>query len=73
MRSILNRWVRQFHRWFAYPFIVLIILLLLMRQTQVGEILLRIQQFMVLIMALTGLYMLLLPYLTKWRRSSHNR
>jgi hypothetical protein len=69
MSSQLNKWIRQFHRWFAYPFIILIILLISLRQSQAGEILLRIQQFMVLIMALTGLYLLILPYLTKWRRS----
>jgi hypothetical protein len=70
MRSTLNKWVRQFHRWFAYPFIILIILLLAMRQTSAGEILLRIQQVMVFIMALTGCYLLLLPYLAKRRRST---
>ena len=72
MSSRLNKWVRQFHRWFAYPFIFLIILLLALRQTQTGETLLRAQQVMVLIMALTGLYLLVLPYLTKWRRSSRS-
>ena len=66
----LNKWVRQFHRWFAYPFIILIILLILMRQTQAGDVLLRIQQFMVFIMALTGLYLLLLPYLARRKRAS---
>ncbi len=69
MRSSLNRWVRQFHRWFAYPFVLLIILLIFMRQSEAGAVLLRIQQAMVLVMALTGCYMLLLPYLTKRRRA----
>ncbi len=70
MSSTLNKWVRQFHRWFAYPFVILILLLVLMRQTQVGEALLRIQQLMVLVMALTGSYLLALPYLAKRRRST---
>lgn len=70
MSSTLNRWVRQFHRWFAYPFIILILLLISMRQTPAGEILLRIQQVMVFIMALTGAYLLLLPYLARRRRST---
>ena len=68
MSSLLNKWVRQFHRWFAYPFIILVLLLITMRQTQAGEILLRIQQFMVFIMVLTGLYLLLLPYLARRKR-----
>lgn len=70
MSSSLNKWVRQFHRWFAYPFVLLIILLIFLRQTDTGDVLLRIQQVMVFIMALTGCYLLLLPYLTKRRRAA---
>jgi hypothetical protein len=70
MTSSLNKWVRQFHRWFAYPFVVLILLLIFMRQTEAGVVLLRLQQIMVFIMALTGCYLLLLPYLSKRRRAS---
>jgi hypothetical protein len=70
MSSSLNKWIRQLHRWFAYPFIILIILLVFMRQTDTGDVLLRIQQVMVFVMALTGCYLLLLPYLTKRKRAS---
>jgi len=68
MPSSLNRWIRQFHRWFAYPFIILILLLIFLRQTETGIVLLRIQQVMVFIMALTGCYLLSLPYLSKRKR-----
>ena len=70
MSPSLNKWVRQFHRWFAYPFVLLIVLLIFMRQTDTGDVLLRIQQVMVFIMALTGCYLLLLPYLMKRRRAA---
>ena len=70
MSSFLNKWVRQFHRWFAYPFVILILLLIFLRQTDTGNILLRVQQVMVFIMAITGCYLLLLPYLSKRRRAS---
>ena len=70
MTSSLNKWIRQFHRWFAYPFVILIILLLFLRQSDAGEVLLRIQQVMVFIMALTGCYLLLLPYMIKRRRAA---
>lgn len=73
MRSSLNRWVRQFHRWFAYPFVILILLLIFLRQSDTGAILLRIQQGMVLVMALTGCYLLLLPYLTKRKRAARRK
>jgi hypothetical protein len=70
MPSSLNRWIRQFHRWFAYPFILLILLLVFLRQTETGTVLLRIQQVMVFIMALTGCYLLLLPYISKRKRGA---
>jgi hypothetical protein len=73
MRLSLNQWVRQFHRWFAYPFVVLILLLIFLRQSDTGAILLRIQQGMVLVMALTGCYLLLLPYLTRRRRAARRK
>ena len=70
MNISVNKWIRQFHRWFAYPFIVLILLLIFMRQTDVGVFLLRGQQVMVFIMAVTGGYLLLLPYIAKRKRAS---
>ena len=68
MSSSLNKWIRQLHRWFAYPFVVLIIFLVFLRQTDSGDVLLPIQQVMVFVMAITGCYLLLLPYLTKRKR-----
>jgi hypothetical protein len=70
MSSLLNKWVRQFHRWVAYPFVILILLLIFMRQTETGSVLLRVQQIMVFLMAVTGCYLLLLPYLSKRRRAA---
>jgi hypothetical protein len=70
MNVSLNKWIRQFHRWFAYPFIILILFLIFMRQTDVGIVLLRGQQVMVFIMAVTGGYLLLLPYLAKRKRDT---
>jgi hypothetical protein len=73
MSRSLNKWVRKLHRWFAYPFLLLIILLIFMRQTEYGDIFLRIQQVMVLVMALTGCYLLLLPYFAKRKRTKKAR
>jgi hypothetical protein len=70
MTHSLHKWTRQVHRWFAYPFVVLIVLLLFMRQTEAGSVLLRVQQAMVLVMALTGCYMLALPYLARRKRAA---
>jgi hypothetical protein len=53
--------------------VILILLLIFLRQSDTGAILLRIQQGMVLVMALTGCYLLLLPYLTKRRRATRRK
>ena len=68
MTSSLNKWTRRIHRWFAYPFVILVMLLIFLRQSDAGDMLSRIQQAMVFIMALTGCYLLLLPYRAKRKR-----
>ena len=68
MNRFLNKWTRQIHRWFAYPFIVLVLAIIFSRQTDIGMVLTRVQQAMVLVMAVTGAYLLILPYYSKrWR------
>jgi len=44
-----------------------------MRQTETGAVLLRIQQGMVFVMALTGCYLLLLPNLSKRKREKRGQ
>jgi hypothetical protein len=44
-----------------------------MRQTETGDALLRVQQGMVFVMAITGCYLLLLPYLTKRKRAARKK
>lgn len=68
MSKFLNKYVRKFHRWLALPFVVLIIALLLTRNTSVGFATQRAQQILMLMMAVTGLYLFVLPWWTKWRR-----
>lgn len=68
MSKFLNKYVRKFHRWLALPFVVLIIALLLTRNTPVGSSAQRVQQILMLMMAVTGLYLFVLPWWTKWRR-----
>jgi hypothetical protein len=68
MTQFLNKYVRKFHRWLVLPFIVILLTLLFMKGTPVGSIAQRAQQVMMLTLALSGAYLFLLPYLTKWRR-----
>ena len=68
MTRFLNKWLRKIHRWIAMPFVVTILKLLLTRQTPVGDVAQRVQMVLVLFMAVTGTYLFLLPYLTRWQR-----
>ena len=69
MTSFLNKWARKLHRWLAIPFIVVLLFLLLTRGTDIGEIAQRIQAPFMIILALTGAYLWLLPYLSRWQRN----
>ena len=68
MSKFLNKYVRKTHRWLALLFVVLILTVLLARDTQVGFAAQRAQQILILVMALTGLYLFALPWWVKWRR-----
>ncbi|MEW6716744.1 MAG: hypothetical protein AB1345_04475 [Chloroflexota bacterium] len=64
----MNKYVRKFHRWLALPFIALILAAILLRATPAGTSLQRVQQILMLTMAVTGLYLFILRWWTKWRR-----
>jgi hypothetical protein len=57
--------------WLALPFVALIITLLLTQNTPVGFTAQRAQQILMLMMAITGLYLFVLPWWVKWRK--HHR
>lgn len=68
MKQFLNKYVRKFHRWLVLPFIAILLTLAFMRGTPVGNVAQRLQQIMMLTLALSGAYLFLLPYLTGWQR-----
>jgi len=63
-----NKWLRKIHRWLAIPFIIAILILILARQIPQVVIVQRLQQVMMLLMVITGSYLYLLPYLSRWKR-----
>lgn len=75
MSKFLRRYVRKVHRWLAVPTAILIPVFFVLRLTPAGQATVGIvnrvqmvQQVLMLSLALTGAYLLLLPYWTKWRR-----
>lgn len=67
MEKFLRKWVRKFHRWLVLPFIALMLTVIFTRGTQVGNIAQRIQAPILIIMAISGLYLYLLPHWSKWK------
>jgi hypothetical protein len=68
MNKFLNKWFRKFHRWLVLPFTALLLTVIFARGTSLGDVAQRIQAALMIIMAITGLYLYLLPYWVKWQR-----
>lgn len=68
-RKFLRKYLRKTHRWLAPPFAALIVVVLLTHDAPLGVGIQQAQQVILLIMALTGLYLFLLPWWTKWKRA----
>jgi hypothetical protein len=73
MNKFLNKWLRKLHRWLVLPFIALLLTVIFARGTTLGDTSQRIQAALMIIMAITGAYLYLLPYWTKWQRRQRVR
>ncbi|MDP1544785.1 MAG: hypothetical protein Q8L87_02095 [Anaerolineales bacterium] len=70
MNKFLNKWLRKLHRWLVLPFIALLLTVIFARGTTLGDTSQRIQAGLMIIMAITGAYLYLLPYWVKWKRQT---
>lgn len=73
MTKFLNKWIRRFHRWLVLPFITLLLTVIFARGSDIGNSAQRIQAALMIIMAITGIYLYLLPYWSKWRRGNQKK
>jgi len=78
MIKFFSRWTRKFHRWIAIPTAILIPIAVITKIIGAsGERLPpQIEQFqsiLMLIMAISGAYLLLLPYIVKWQRNRRQK
>jgi hypothetical protein len=69
MNKSLNLWSRKLHRWLALPFVPLLLVVFFTRETPFGEVIQRVQGAFVIVLALTGAYLWLLPYLARRQRA----
>jgi hypothetical protein len=64
-----NKWVRQIHRWVSALFLVLVIIVtvVIMSQEAPAEWVYLSPLLPLVLLMITGLYLFVLPYATKWR------
>lgn len=74
MTKFLTKWFRKFHRWIAVPTALLIPVAVLIKllggpeMAAVWERLEQIPSILMLVMAVSGTYLFLLPYIAKGQR-----
>lgn len=76
MTKVLAKWLRKFHRWIAVPTALAIPIAFIIKLVGDEQLVAAWEKFdklpsiLMLVMALTGAYLLLLPYIVKWQRKS---
>lgn len=78
MSPSFNKWTRQIHRWFALPTLILIPIAVFAKFSGSGEHLIppqleQIQSLLMLLLAITGGYLYLIPYLAKKNRNKRKK
>jgi len=74
MTKFLSKWFRKFHRWIAVPTALLILAAVVIKMfgdpqlVATWEKLDKIPSILMLIMAISGAYLFLLPYIVKLKR-----
>ena len=74
MKKFFNKWTRKFHRWIAVPTVIIIPLAVISKFSGAGTEHLppQIEQFqsiLMLLLVISGSYLYLIPYFTKWARN----
>ena len=67
-----NKWIRQFHRWVSAAFVLSVIVTTIAMSQKEPIIWVSYVPFLPLaLLSLTGLYLLALPHVAKWRGARH--
>ncbi len=78
MKKFFNKWTRKFHRWIAIPTIIIIPLAVISKFSGGGSEHLppqieQLQSILMLLLVISGTYLYLIPYLTKWLRNRRKK
>lgn len=77
MTKVLNKWFRRFHRWIAVPTALLIPAAVIIKLVGSPELqatwekLDKVPSILMLVMAISGAYLFLLPYILKAKRKKN--
>ena len=74
MKKFFNKWTRKFHRWIAVPTVIIIPLAVISKFSGAGTEHLppqleQFQSILMLLLVISGSYLYLVPYITKWNRN----
>ena len=78
MKKFFNKWTRRFHRWIAIPTIIIIPLAVISKFSGGGTEHLppqieQLQSILMLLLVISGSYLYLIPYFTKWQRNRRKK
>jgi len=78
MTKFFNKWTRKIHRWIAIPTAILIPIAVILKFTGDSSELFppQIEQFqsiLMLLLAISGTYLFLIPYIVKWQRDRRKK
>ena len=78
MTKFFNKWTRKFHRWIAIPTVIIIPLAVISKFTGGGSERLppqieQLQSILLLLLVISGSYLYLIPYITKWNRNRRKK
>ncbi len=78
MTKFLSKWLRKFHRWIAVPTALIILVAVAIKLFGSSQLVAnwdqidKIPSLLMLVMAISGAYLFLLPYIVKWQRKHKN-
>jgi hypothetical protein len=78
MTKFFNKWSRKFHRWLAVPTAILIPIAVILKFAGDSSVhfppqIEQFQSILMLLLAISGTYLYLIPYIVKWQRKRRKK
>ena len=78
MTKFFNKWTRKIHRWIAVPTAILIPIAVFLKftgdsSTHFPPQIEQFQSILMLLLAISGTYLYLIPYIVRWQRNRRKK